>query len=141
MPETAGYSGKPLAAKLGLKPGVGMVVFDAPASYPALLDPLPDGATLRLAAWPDQQLAASADLIQAFVADRGVLQTRVERLTRLPRAGAALWVSWPKKTSSLYRDLTDVAVRELMLPTGWVDVKVAAVDRDWSGLKFLRRRT
>ena len=51
-----------------------------------------------------------------------------------------IWISWPKKTSPLFRDLTEDGVRELMLPTGWVDVKVCAVDADWSGLKFLRRR-
>lgn len=52
-----------------------------------------------------------------------------------------MWVSWPKKSSPLYWDLTEDMLREVILPTGWVDVKVCAVDPDWSGLKFLRRKT
>jgi hypothetical protein len=136
----AGYSGKPLAAKLGLKPVGRMVALDAPPAYAALLDPLPHGASLILGSWPDEALAASADIVHAFVTDRAALQNRAEALGRAPRIGAAVWISWPKKSSPLYRDLTEDGVRELMLPTGWVDVKVAAVDRDWSALKFLRRR-
>ena len=140
MSETAGYSGKPLAAKLGIKPASRAVVFDAPEHYPALLAPLPDGAALTLAAWPDADLASAADLIQVFVRDRAELQARAQELARLPKPGAMIWISWPKKSSPLYRDLTEDGVREILLPTGWVDVKVAAVDADWSGLKFLRRR-
>ena len=55
--------------------------------------------------------------------------------------GGMIWVSWPKKASKLFIDLTEDGLREVLLPTGWVDVKVCAVDADWSGLKFLRRKT
>jgi hypothetical protein len=56
------------------------------------------------------------------------------------RDGGTLWISWPKKSSPLFVDLTDNGIRDLVLPTGFVDVKVAAIDENWSGLKFLRRR-
>ena len=140
MSETAGYSGKPLAAKLGIKPASQAAVFDAPEHYPALLGRPPDGAALTLAVWPDAALASAADLIQVFVRDRAGLEARAQDLARFPKPGAMIWISWPKKSSPLYRGLTEDGVREIMLPTGWVDVKVAAVDADWSGLKFLRRR-
>ena len=137
---TAGYSGKPLADKLGLKPGGRLIAFDAPADYEALLAPLPDGATLSRHTWGDA-LVEPTEIVHAFVRSRDELAARAEALAALPPAGGMLWISWPKKTSALFRDLTEDGVRALMLPTGWVDVKVTAVDADWSALKFLRRRT
>jgi hypothetical protein len=139
MTDAAGYSGKPLWAKLGIKAGQVIVAFDAPEGYAALLAPLPQTVELVEAAWPDQAALARADLAHAFVRSRGELASRAEPLGRAD-AVAMIWISWPKKSSPLYRDLSENGVRELMLPTGWVDVKVAAVDQDWSGLKFLRRR-
>lgn len=136
---TAGYSGKPLAAKLGLKPGGRLIAFDAPAYYLGLVAPLPEGATISTAAWGDP-LVEPVEIVHAFVRDRAELAARAEALAGLPPPGGAIWVSWPKRTSPLHRDLTEDGVRAALLPTGWVDVKVAAVDDDWSGLKFLRRR-
>jgi poly(A) polymerase len=135
----AGYSGKPLAAKLGLKPGGWITALDAPGHYHDLLAPLPQGARVTLAAWGDPMVRPT-EVVHAFVRTRAELADRAATLTGLPLAGGALWISWPKKTSSLYLDLTEDGVRAQMLPTGWVDVKVAAVDADWSGLKFLKRR-
>lgn len=129
----AGYSGKSLAAKLGVKAGARLCPLDAPAHYDSLIGPLPTGAAME--ADP-----ALADIIHLFVADRAALEARAETLTARARLGAALWISWPKKSSPVYNDLTEGGLREVVLPTGWVDVKVCAVDADWSGLKFLRRR-
>ena len=137
---TAGYSGKPLAAKLGLKPGGRLLAFDPPPHFADLLDPMPDGASLIAAAW-GEPVTGSLEIVHAFVRTRAELEARAEALAVQPPPGAMIWISWPKKSSSLYVDLTEDGVRGAMLPTGWVDVKVAAVDADWSGLKFLRRRT
>jgi hypothetical protein len=131
----AGYSGKPLIEKLGLKPGQTLAVRDAPSHYQALVEPLPEGARLL------ERYDPEAAIVHLFVDDRSGLEGRIaEAVAALPQ-GAALWVSWPKKTSSRFVDLTEDGVREVVLPTGLVDVKVCAVDEVWSGLKFLRRRT
>jgi hypothetical protein len=131
---SVGYSGKSLADKLGIKPGSRIWALCPPPHYPELLGPLPAGAAMV-------SDAADADLLHAFVADRVDLNQHVAFLTGAPRLGAALWISWPKKASPRFVDLTEGGVRDAILPTGWVDVKVCAVDADWSGLKFLRRRT
>ncbi len=130
----AGYSGKTLAAKLGVKPGTRLWALNPPANYQDLIGPLPPGAMCA----PDP---VSADILHAFVANREGLAAQVRFLTEAAGNGAALWISWPKKSSPMFVDLTEDGVREAILPTGWVDVKVCAVDHNWSGLKFLRRRT
>ncbi len=132
MSDAAGYSGKPLWQKLGLKPGLRYLVDNAPSDYAALT-----GFDLG-------QLVnaknGEADFAHLFVADRAALDAGLERtLTRIAEAGM-LWISWPKKTSNLFRDLTEDGIREAALPRGWVDIKVCAVDADWSGLKLARRR-
>lgn len=129
-----GYSGKPVIAKLGLKPGQTMAVIDPPDHIAELAAPMPDGA--RLVEGSD----LSAELVWLFVRDRAALEAAAPTVTRAA-LGASLWVSWPKKASKLFIDLTEDGLREVLLPTGWVDVKVCAVDADWSGLKFLRRKT
>jgi hypothetical protein len=134
VPEAAaGYSGKSLAVKLGIKPGSRIWALDPPPHYQALLGPLPAEAAMV-------SDAADADLLHAFVVSRDNLERRAKFLTDIPRLGAALWISWPKKASPGFVDLTEGGVREAILPTGWVDVKVCAVDAEWSALKFLRRR-
>jgi hypothetical protein len=130
---TTGYSGKSLTQKLGVKPGDVVRPIDAPGHYPALLDPLPEGACL-------DESAADAAIVHAFVRCVSDLETLGPAVVDLPAPGGAIWISWPKKSSALFADLTEDGVRRVMLPTGWVDVKVCAVDGDWSGLKFLRRR-
>ncbi len=130
----AGYSGKRLIEKLGLKPGQTLAALGAPSHYAELVAPLPDGARLISGADPD------AAIVHLFVADRFALEVRVKAAVEVLAPGAALWISWPKKASKLFVDLTEDGVREVVLPTGLVDVKVCAVDEDWSGLKFLRRR-
>ncbi len=137
MAEPIGYSGKSLTAKLGVKAGQRVLALDAPGHYGALVDPLPDGACVIPGAWATAE--PGFEIVHAFFADRASLARRAADLTALPAPGGMIWVSWPKKASTLFRDLTENDIRALMLPTGWVDVKVAAIDADWSGLKFLRR--
>jgi hypothetical protein len=130
-----GYSDKPLIGKLGLKAGGVLAVLDGPPGYAELVAPLPEGARVTTEAGPD------VAIIHLFVRDRADLEARAGAAVAALPPGAALWVSWPKKASPLFVDLVEDGVRAVLAPTGLVDVKVAAVDADWSGLKFLRRKT
>ncbi|MBX7249505.1 MAG: DUF3052 domain-containing protein [Caulobacteraceae bacterium] len=132
-PAPAGYSGKSVIAKIGLKPGQTLAVVDAPPHIDDLAAPLPEGARMVTHFDPD------AAVVWAFVRERSALEAAAPTITGAA-PGAMLWISWPKKASRLFRDLTEDGVRAVLLPTGWVDVKVCAVDADWSGLKFLRRK-
>jgi hypothetical protein len=126
----AGYSGTPLAAKLGVKPGCRLLIDRAPDGWS--LPGSPVEAHLRPGRDP-------YDVIVLFCLDRSVLEQRYARLAvRLTVAGA-LWVCWPKKSSGLLTDVTENGVREYGLAAGLVDVKIAAIDATWSGLKFVRR--
>lgn len=131
---TAGYSGKPLAEKLGVRDGDTLAVMDAPAHYAALVEPLPTGAVIIDG--PDPR----ARILHLFVRDRADLEAKTPTAFGHRPESGMVWVSWPKKTSPAFVDLTEDGLREVILPTGWVDVKVCAVDADWSGLKFVRRR-
>jgi hypothetical protein len=130
-PATHGYSGRTLAQKLGVKAGVSAIVLHAPAHYDALFD---GDAPQRAAK------ARAADLIHLFCKDRAAFQRALAPAFAHLNAGGAIWVSWPKKTSPLFRDMTEQDIRDHALPMGLVDVKVCAVDADWSGLKLMRRR-
>lgn len=135
-----GYSGKPLAQKLGLKPGSRLLAIAAPAHYDTLVGP--DLATVEFQ--PVARVADAsdlADLVHFFVPDRAALEAGGRAALDRVAPGGMLWVSWPKKTSAMFRGLTEDGIRDVLLPTGWVDVKVAAIDQDWSGLKFLKRRS
>lgn len=132
MATTPGYSGKPLYQKLGLKPGMSCKPIGAPDNYLELVAGAEDvkiSPRLR-----------SANLVHIFCRSEADLTSKLERGLAATTEGGMLWISWPKKSSPLFRDLTEDGIRRLVLPTGWVDVKVCAVDEDWSGLKFLRRR-
>ncbi len=132
MPEDP--SVPPLVRKLGLKPGMRACVLDAPPHYARLLAPLPAGVTLQKA--PAENLA----FIQVFVGDRGALQRAFARLTPHLASDGMLWMCWPKQSSTLAADFTGTDVRRAGLAAGLVDVKVCAIDADWSGLKFVYRR-
>ncbi len=131
---TAGYSGTPLAKKLGLEPGMSLCAIDAPAGYRELLAPVPEG--VRFVA----KVAASTDIVHAFFTRRAMLAGRLGALRAGIRPDAALWVSWPKKAAKVPTDVTEDVIRELALPLGFVDVKVCAVDATWSALKLVIRR-
>lgn len=130
----AGYSGTPLAAKLGIKTGTALLAVGAPPDYRDLLAPVPDGVTFP------SRLSARNDLIHVFSTSRRKLGAFLGRARRYMRDDAAIWVSWPKKAAAVPTDLTDDVVRELALPLGLVDIKVCAVDATWSALKLVVRR-
>ncbi|HXL53859.1 MAG TPA: DUF3052 domain-containing protein [Gemmatimonadales bacterium] len=128
----AGYSGKPLVAKLGIKPGSTIAILGAPRGYDRLLGRLPEvrrrtPATGRL------------DFVQFFTTEKHELERRFATLARSLTPAGMLWISWPKKASGVTTDLTEDVIRAVGLAHGLVDVKVAAVDDVWSGLKFVRR--
>ncbi len=118
----AGYSGTPLARKLGIQPGVTVVALGAPADYPELLDPIPEGAKIA------GELPPSAAFIHFFTTERSALEAE------LPKLKAAL-----EEDGRVATDLDGNVVRRLGLDAGLVDVKVCAVDATWSGLKFVYR--
>ncbi|MFK7792288.1 MAG: hypothetical protein AB8B88_06415 [Devosiaceae bacterium] len=132
-PVTHGYSGKPLYQKLGLKPGMRCLPINPPDHYASLVEGA-EGVTFLTE--PGQ-----ADLVHLFCADRATLDQHHAPAFRHCATGGMVWISWPKKSSKIFRDLTEDDLRAVLLPTGWVDVKVCAVDQDWSGLKFLRRKS
>lgn len=138
---THGYGAKTLAHKLGLtqRPDWRVLSIDAPQEYPELLAdvwPLASYTAVSGRAAPQ----GLHDLVHLFALDEAHLVRRLPAALDCLDDGAALWLSWPKKSSPLFRDLTEDGLRRHVLPTGWVDVKVAAVSEIWSGLKFLRRR-
>lgn len=125
---TPGYSGKPLWQKLGLNPDSTVSVVGYPGDYQALVG-LPVG------------LATNAPFVHAFVRSESALAEVIEGLaSTLPATGIA-WISWPKRASGIATEVTENSIRDHALPTGLVDVKVCAVDENWSGLKLVWRVT
>lgn len=132
----SGYSGTPLVAKLGIKTGQRICILHAPANYPgSTLGQLPaDVHVLKRLGKPH-----SLDLIHWFGLTSRQLRLEFHELkTALTYAGF-LWISWPKKASKVETDLDENAIRQIGLAAGLVDVKVAAIDETWSGLKFVYR--
>ena len=130
----AGYSGTPLAQKLGIKTGQKVVTVGAPADYRKLLSPLPEEVSFT------KEIKADATFIHFFVSNRKTLEKELKRFRKLIADTGILWVSWPKKSSGVATDVTEDVIREVALPLGFVDVKVCAVDETWSGLKLMIRR-
>jgi hypothetical protein len=135
VPESvfAGYSGRPLPAKLGIKSGMRVALIGAPPDFEQTLTSLPRDVIL------DHNQADSAELTLWFVT------SQVEMMARLAdtlnyAAGAKLWILWPKKASGVRSDLTQAFVRQVGLDNGWVDFKICAVDATWSGLCFTERK-
>jgi hypothetical protein len=133
-PATAGYSGKSLIDKLGIRPGFRMAVLNDPGDYRQLLGDLPGGVTLL------GGRAGELDLLHLFARDRRQLAQDFPGAKQRIKPDGMLWVSWPKLSSALKSDLNENVVREIGLAQGLVDVKVAAIDQVWSGLKFVYRR-
>lgn len=130
----AGYSGTPLPKKLGIAPGMRVAALNPPGDYRELVAPWPAGATVVARA------DTKCGLVHLFAVERAVLAKEAQRLRRLLMPDAALWISWPKKAARVPTDITEDVIREVVLPMGWVDVKVCAVDATWSGLKLVVRR-
>jgi hypothetical protein len=129
----AGYAGRPLAAKLGIKPDQVVGLIGAPEGIERTLGRLPEGATLRRGA------RGRCDLLIWFTRSRAELGRRVDRVAARLESGA-VWIAWPKKGSALAADLTQGEVRRAGLAAGLVDYKICAIDETWSGLLFTRRR-
>ncbi|MDQ6651005.1 MAG: DUF3052 domain-containing protein [Actinomycetota bacterium] len=134
MPDIAGYSGTPLPRKLGVRAGSRVLVVGAPAGW--TLDPVPDEVELLRR---DRAGTPPYDVVLAFCADRAALRRRFQPLFRRLTTAGALWVCWPKRSSGVRTDLDENVVRDHGLAAGLVDVKVAAIDATWSGLKFVVR--
>ncbi len=130
----AGYSGKPLYAKLGIRAGYRVKTKNAPANYAALVAPLPEDVTLST------RLRSNVDLLHFFSTSKAELRQHLPKAMKIIRRDAMIWVSWPKKASKVPTDITEDTIREVALPLGLVDVKVCAVDDVWSGLKLVIRK-
>jgi len=131
---TEGYSGTPLAQKLGLKPGIRCWFHNMPDSVRDEIDP--DALAVV------EQLSASDGLQCAhlFVTERERLERELAAVQPLMQSNGFIWVSWPKKAANMETDVTEDVVREIALPRGLVDIKVCAVDATWSGLKLVVRK-
>lgn len=134
MGMTAGYSGTPLARKLGITTGATLAVIDDPGHFGEIVAPLPEAVTVRNSA------RGKADVVVFFTKERRRLAQRIDSLGRMIFPNGAAWVAWPKRASKVPTDMTEDVVREFALPTGLVDVKVAAIDETWSGLKLVWRK-
>lgn len=130
----AGYSGTPLPKKIGLKEGGTLVLVGAPKGAADWFAPLPQGARIAT------RMGTGTALALLFCVDAASLGRRFPDVMAHMREDGALWVAWPKKSSPLFRDLTEDGIRAAILPTGWVDVKVCAINADWSALKLMKRR-
>ncbi|MEL6974195.1 MAG: DUF3052 domain-containing protein [Bacteroidota bacterium] len=131
----AGYSGTPLAKKLGIKEGFHIVLYNVPEHYFELFSDLPEDL-VRL----DSPTGESADFVHAFLTTYKALQEQSEFFKSILKKNGMLWVSWPKGSSKIQTDLKRDMIREHLLDVGLVDIKVAAVDENWSGLKFVYRK-
>lgn len=130
----AGYSGTPLATKLGIKERHKVHVLGAPDGYRTLLDPLPPSVEFT------SKLDRSTDVVHFFATERAALAKALGTFRDKLGPQAIVWVSWPKKAAKVPTDIGENTIRELALPLGFVDVKVCAVDDTWSGLKLVVRK-
>jgi hypothetical protein len=130
----AGYSGTPLARKLGIKPGARVALVGAPDGIEELFEPLPEGAMLR------RDAPAPLDVVCFFTTERREVERRFLDLAGRLEPDGSLWLHWPKRASKVPTDITEDVLREVILPSGLVDTKVCAVDDVWSGLRFVWRK-
>ena len=129
-----GYSGTPLAKKLGFKPGTKvLVVGDVPKEYKSLVAPLPERVVIAGTGQPP--FAA----VHVFVTKRAELEKHLKHLRKTLAPDGYVWISWPKKASKVPTNITEDVIREVCLPLGFVDIKVCAVSDVWSGLKLVIR--
>ena len=134
MKKPAGYSGTPLAKKLGIKENFTVLLYNQPHHYWDLFSDLPNNLAVRDGLGEDL-----VDFIHVFCTTFEELSTILIKYKKVLKKDGLLWVSWPKGTSQIQTDLKREPIREYLLSIGLVDVKVAAIDEDWSGLKFVYR--
>ncbi len=128
-----GYSGTPLAKKLGIRAGSVVAVLGAPAGFAGSLDGLPENVRFV------DRLRGEARLILLFAKSLAHLDRKFPEAARKLSEGGGLWLIWPKKASGVATDLTEPVVRKFGLTRNFVDYKICAVDATWSGLLFARR--
>jgi len=127
----AGYSGTPLANKLGIKHGFRVRIINQPKHYWKLFSDLPE---------VEETSRGSANFVHFFCTERKLLSKQLPKLMKQITRDGMIWVSWPKKSSGTKTDITEDVIREVCLPLGLVDVKVCAIDETWSGLKLVIRK-
>jgi len=127
----AGYSGKSIVQKLGIKPGFRIFVSQAPAAYSDIVGKLPAGVTIA------SRLKAPLEMVHLFATEAAGLAGKLRGTRDAIAPDGMVWVSWPKKASGVATDLSDIVVREVGLGAGLVDIKVCAIDEVWSALKFV----
>ena len=130
----AGYSGKPLCEKLGLKAGQRVIVVDSPEDYHRLIEGKVRDLTIT------DNMRAAADMAHVFVTSAAALRQKLPILIKAIAPDGAIWVSWPKKAARVPTELTEDIIRQIAVPLGLVDVKVCAINDTWSGLKLVIRR-
>jgi hypothetical protein len=131
----AGYSGTPLANKLGIKSPMRLVTLDTPKEYRAWLGALPEGVVLA------SKLATPLQAVHLFTTRKVDLKKKLAACRKQLMPDGFVWVSWPKKASRMETDITEDTIREVALPMGFVDIKVCAVSEVWSGLKLVIRKS
>jgi hypothetical protein len=128
---TAGYSGTPLAKKLGFKPGFVVRFIGEPKHYLSLFNDLPGDLARK------KDARDPKDLIHYFTTDAEELSKQLPLFKRELKPAGMIWVSWPKRSAKVPTDVTEDVIRAIALRIGLVDVKVCAVDDVWSGLKLV----
>jgi len=129
----SGYSANPLFKKLGLKEGFQVILVNAPVSYKALLGDIAEKLSFK------SKTATGVDFIHLFTNTVQELEKALPVLKQQIKKDGMIWVSWYKKSSGKTTELTENMIRDTGLSSGLVDIKVCAVDEDWSGLKFVYR--
>lgn len=154
---TAGYSGTPLAKKLGIKPGMAVVVVGFSGDYAELVAPVPEGVEIVTLGASDVRRTiatllnshvsaregtpiAPVDILHLFTNSRDEVFRILDDARGWINQDGMIWVSWYKKAAKLPTEITEDTVRDAALPLGLVDVKVCAVDEKWSGLKLVIRK-
>jgi hypothetical protein len=130
----AGYSGTPLAKKLGFKANSRVLLLEAPENYQRLVEPLPPGVVFERVA------GSGINIAHVFIIRKEQLVKHLNALRKKLGPEAAVWVSWPKKSAKVATTVTEDTIREVALSIGFVDVKVCAVNEVWSGLKLVVRK-
>ena len=131
---SSGYSGTPLAKKLGINEGAKIILYNTPEHYLALFSDFPANTEELF-----DIKSETADFIHVFCTTTDELGATVEKYKPTLKKSGMMWISWPKGSSAITNNLNRDFIREYMLENGLVDVKVAAIDEDWSGLKFVYR--
>ena len=131
---SAGYSGTPLATKLGFKAGQRVCYVNQPEEFEELVGELPDGVSVLY------DLEGPFDMIVCFCKERRIFEQRLPALRNAMAPDGMLWIAWPKKSSKVETTMTEDVVRDVALPSGLVDTKVCAIDETWSGLRLVVRK-